>query len=249
MQKEFDFLSTAEKLKIELRHCWLSNGKRQESVAEHSWRLALMSFRFANKLDQPVNIEKCLKLAIVHDLAEAKVGDIPVFHCSDKIEKFVLENSAMLELKTFLNDLNGNEIYDLWYEFEMQQTLESKFIKALDKLEAFIQHNESPISTWEECEKRMVFQEKWLKKYCAYDSFLNTFCDSVIREAINKLPLPAKIYKKLNRMQELKRIYLFLMVKVKKVNKTCLVRMQLNVMNKTKIYINFIKKQGLHIDN
>jgi putative hydrolase of HD superfamily len=187
MQKELDFLLVAEKLKMELRHCWLSNGIRQESVAEHSWRLALMCFRYASKLDQPVNVEKCLKLAIVHDLAEAKVGDTPVFHCNSKAAKFELENSAMLELKQFLNDKNGDEIYDIWHEFEMQKTSESKFVRALDKLEAFIQHNESPLSTWEEREKRMIFQRKWLKQYCEYDSFLNALCNAVIEHAINKM--------------------------------------------------------------
>lgn len=187
MQKEFDFLFLAERLKKELRHCWLSNGVRQESVAEHSWRLALMVFRYAGKLDYPVNIEKCLKMALIHDLAEAKVGDIPVFKCDSKAKKFESEKSAMLELKDLLNDENGNEIYSLWHEYEMQQTGESKFVKALDKLEAFIQHNESPLSTWEEREKRMIFQKKWLKQYCEYDSFLNSFCDAVIDQAIDIL--------------------------------------------------------------
>lgn len=186
MQKELDFLFMTEKLKTELRHCWLSNGQRQESVAEHSWRLALMCFRYAPKLDHPVNVERCIKLAIVHDLAEAKVGDVPVFHVNSETDKFNLENSAMLEFKNFLNDENGDEIYNLWHEFEMQTTPESKFVKALDKLEAFIQHNESPLSTWEEREKRMVFQRKWLRQYCEYDSFLNRLSIAVVDQSINK---------------------------------------------------------------
>lgn len=202
MEKEFNFLLIAEKLKMELRHCWLSNGKRQESVAEHSWRLALMCFRYANKLDQSVNIEKCLKLALIHDLAEAKVGDVPVFDCKSKAEKFDRENLAMLEIKNLLHDENGDEIYDIWYEFEMQLTFESKFVKALDKLEAFIQHNESPLSSWEEREKRMIFQHKWLKKYCEYDSFLNALCDSVLQQAVEKLKMAGEDLKKIKSSAE-----------------------------------------------
>lgn len=53
--KELDFLKLAEKLKLELRHSWLSDGLRQESVAEHSWRLALMAFRYSNKLEAAGN--------------------------------------------------------------------------------------------------------------------------------------------------------------------------------------------------
>lgn len=190
MQKELDFLFLAEKLKKELRHSWLSGGTRLESVAEHSWRLALMTFRYADKLDQPVNLEKCLKMALIHDLAEAETGDIPVFHCQSyaaKKDKYEKEHAIMLRIKNFLDDQQGNELYDLWLEYENQQTYEGKFVKALDKLEAFIQHNEAPLSTWEEREKRMIFQKKWLIKFCEFDSFLNAFCRSVIERGIAKL--------------------------------------------------------------
>ncbi|MDZ4323104.1 MAG: HD domain-containing protein, partial [Alphaproteobacteria bacterium] len=78
MQHYVQFLNIAEKLKCEMRHSWLSSG-RQESVAEHSWRMGLMVMTFFPYLSQKVDLEKCLKMAILHDLAEAEVGDIPVF--------------------------------------------------------------------------------------------------------------------------------------------------------------------------
>lgn len=190
MKNELNFLNLSEKLKLVLRHCWLSDGRRQESVAEHSWRLALMVLRFAYKLSKKINIEKCLKMAIVHDLPEAIVGDCPVYECQSKDkkrEKFNLENAAMIEIKKLLNDENGNEIYDLWQEYESQSTYESKFVKALDKLEAFIQHNESPLSTWEEYEKEMIFQKKWLIDYCEFDPYMNELAEAVIEEAIQKM--------------------------------------------------------------
>ena len=190
MQKELDFLCLAEKLKLEMRHSWLSDGKRQESVAEHSWRLALMALRYASQLDQQVNVEKCLKLALIHDLAEAITGDIPVFQHQTNLaqqNKFENEYSAMKQIQTMLNDQNGDELLDLWLEFENQTSYESKFIKALDKLEVFIQHNEAPLTTWEEREKRMLFQKKWLIRHCEFDSFLNALCLSVIAQGVEKL--------------------------------------------------------------
>lgn len=190
MKSELEFLNLAEKLKLELRHCWLSDGIRQESVAEHSWRLALMVLRYGNKLNQSIDMEKCLKMAIIHDLPEAIAGDSPVYDCQSikrKEEKFKLETSAMQDIKQLLNDKGGEEIYELWLEYESQITYESKFIKALDKLEAFIQHNESPLSTWEEYEKEMIFQKKWLVQYCEFDPFLNEICVEVINRAKDKM--------------------------------------------------------------
>ncbi len=78
----------------------------------------------------------------------------------------------MLEIKQNLNDTNGNEIFALWMEYEEQSSYESKFIKALYKLEAFIQHNEAKLESWEYQEKKMLFENKWLIDYCAFDSFL-----------------------------------------------------------------------------
>lgn len=86
-----------------------------------------------------------------------------------------------------MNDQNFNEIYALWLEYENQQSYEGKFVKALDKLEAFIQHNEASIETWEFAEKLMFFEDKWLKKYCAFDSFLTKFAEAVIQEGHKKL--------------------------------------------------------------
>lgn len=190
MDQEFQFLKIAENLKKELRHSWLSNG-RQESVAEHSWRLCLMVFRFANRLDCSVNVEKCLKMALIHDLGEAITGDIPVFDTKtkhDKNIKFQNEYDAMQQIKNILdNDSQSQEMFELWHEYEMQNSYESRFIKALDKLEVFMQHNEANLSTLERKEKHMIFQEKWLRKYCRFDSFLDQLAEKVMQDSLNKL--------------------------------------------------------------
>lgn len=188
IKKEMDFLHLAQNLKTELRHCWYTDGRR-ESVAEHSWRLALMVIRFANQLDQPIDTFKCLKMALVHDLPEAIAKDLPVTlqNVETKALQFQKEKDAIEKISQLLGDSNGHEIRDLWYEYENQNTYESRFMKALDKLEAWIQHNEACITTWELREKEMVFQDKYLMKYCEFDSFLKSFAEEVIKDAIQKL--------------------------------------------------------------
>lgn len=181
-------LSLAEKLKCELRHSWLSNGQ-QESVAEHSWRLAFMVCLFAPYLAQPVNIEKSLKMALIHDLAEAETGDIPMFNCQDPVskqKKLINEQKVMFKIKSMLNNEIGQEIYDLWLEYEEKQSYEAKFVNALDKIEAHIQHGEADLSTWQHHEKLMIFQKRWLDKHCEFDPAMNLVKDLVKQTIYDK---------------------------------------------------------------
>lgn len=181
-------LSLAEKLKCELRHSWLSNGQ-QESVAEHSWRLAFMVCLFAPYLAKPVNIEKSLKMALIHDLAEAETGDIPMFNCQDPVskqQKLINEQKVMFKIKSMLNNEIGQEIYDLWLEYEEKQTYEAKFVNALDKIEAHIQHGEADLSTWQHHEKLMIFQKRWLDKHCEFDPAMNLVKDLVKQTIYDK---------------------------------------------------------------
>lgn len=183
-----DFLHLAEKLKFELRHSWLSNGRR-ESVAEHSWRLALMALALAPQLEHPVQLEKSLKMALIHDIVEAEAGDIPSFECTskeDKVLKQQREQQAITNIRDLLNDEIGDEIYALWQEFEAHQSIEAKFVMALDKLEVFLQHTEADLSTWLEKEKRMLFQPQWREDYCQHDATLQQFNDMITQAAIEK---------------------------------------------------------------
>ncbi len=200
-QKELAFLGLAENLKKELRHGWLSDGRR-ESVAEHSWRLSLMALRYADKLQKKVNVDQCIKIALVHDLAEAITGDTPVFHLQTtqaKSAKLKAEYAGMTEIRLLLADAQGDELFRLWEEYEDQISHESKFIKALDKLEAFIQHNESDLRTWEDREKRMLFQDKWLKQYCQFDPFLAAFCQSILDTGVRKLQMAGEDLERIKR--------------------------------------------------
>lgn len=141
-----EFLRKAENLKNTLRSAHTTKG-RHESTAEHSWRLSLLVLIIASNFEG-INRERLLKLAIVHDLGEAVCGDIPAVLQSDITEKSVLEREGMSTLCADLPfDLQA-ELLELWDEYEGASTPESCIIKALDKLETIIQHNqgENPAS-------------------------------------------------------------------------------------------------------
>lgn len=175
LKRIFQLLHLAEKLKNELRHSFTSTG-RKESVAEHTWRMALMGILVASKLDRKVNIEKLLKMILIHDLVEAEAGDTPipfmVHNATLKKEKEDKERIAINNIRSLLNNETGEEIYFLWNEFEACETYEAKTANALDKLEAQIQHNEADISTWESIEQELVYSRR---KYTRFDSFLDNF--------------------------------------------------------------------------
>lgn len=111
-----------------------------DTVAEHSWRLTLMAYIIASECGVHVNINRVMAIALVHDLAEAKTGDIDAYtvivgqrSVTDKGER---EAEAMQEMTEGIGF--GDTMYAIWKEYEDQQTLEAKFVKALDKIEAFL---------------------------------------------------------------------------------------------------------------
>ena len=139
-----DFLKIAERLKCNTRHSYTSSG-RHESVAEHSWRLTMMAYFMQDEFPE-ADIDKVIKMCIFHDMGEAITGDIPAFEKTTADSEH--ENSVMDELLDTLPEPYKTDLKELFAEMEALETLEAKIYKALDKLEALIQHNEADLSTW-----------------------------------------------------------------------------------------------------
>ena len=144
IRRLLDFLKIAEQLKCNTRHSYTSSG-RLESVAEHSWRLALMAMLVGDEFPD-LDMDKVIKMCLIHDLGEAFTGDIPTFEKSEKDEE--KEASLLNEWMMQLPEPFVSEMQELYREMEERKTLEARIYKALDNLEALIQHNESDISTW-----------------------------------------------------------------------------------------------------
>lgn len=139
-----DFLNVIEKLKCNTRHSWTSNG-RQESVAEHSWRLAVMAMLCADEYPD-LDIHKVMKMCLIHDWGEAITGDIPAFLKTEQDENE--EKSAVEKLISLLPVKEQEELRALFREMNERTTDEAKLYKALDNIEGLISHNEADISTW-----------------------------------------------------------------------------------------------------
>ncbi len=180
-----DLLKLAEGLKRELRHSWLSDGRR-ESVAEHSWQMALMAMVMHRHLEHPVDLSRTLQMIIVHDLVEAEVGDVPFFETGErKKKKAEREAAAMERIRGLLGGDGGMDLAELWWEFEARETPEAKFAGALDNLEVQLQHNLADFSTWEEIEYGLVYNK--MEKPCAHDAFLRAMSTAIQQQAEQKM--------------------------------------------------------------
>ncbi|MEM9998398.1 MAG: HD domain-containing protein [Bacteroidota bacterium] len=178
-------LRLAERLKFELRHSWTSQGRR-ESVAEHSYQMALMAMLLQPHLEHPVDLAHTLQMVLVHDLVEAEAGDVVFFDTGEaKARKAEREHTAIANLEAMLPPPTGAYVAALWHEFEEGVTSEARFARALDNLEVQLQHNRADLATWEPVEYELVYTKTG--RYTDHDAFLRAFAEAVTAEAETKM--------------------------------------------------------------
>ena len=176
-----EILHVAERLKDTPRHCTTTNG-RPESVAEHSWRVSLMASLLRHEFPD-LDMDKVVNMCLIHDLGECFTGDIPAFVKTDADRK---TEDALLEqwVKSLPEELSA-DISALYKEMEAQETAEAKLYKALDKLEALIQHNESPLSTWSENEYEL--NKTYAFETVSFSKWLTDLREEILKDTIEKI--------------------------------------------------------------
>ena len=140
IDKVIRFIKEIENLKSVTRTAWTKTGRR-ESTAEHSWRLAMLLMVLREDF-KDLDIDKAIKMSLVHDLGELYDGDISAKLQNDNDNKAEMEEKAMRRMLTILPENLAENIYDLWKEYNECCTKEAKLVKAMDKLETIVQHNQ-----------------------------------------------------------------------------------------------------------
>ena len=166
-----EILHIAERLKDTPRHCTTSK-RRIESVAEHSWRISLMAFLLKDEFPD-ADIDKVISFT----------GDIPTFIKTNHDRD--IEDSLLSQWVNTLPENISTRMSEVYSEMNKQETLESKIYKALDKLEAVIQHNESPIDTWSENEYEL--NQTYAFDVVQFSSWLTSLRKEILSDTLAKI--------------------------------------------------------------
>lgn len=139
-----DIMRTTGRLKDMTRHSWTAGG-RHESVAEHTYHLMMMAYFCRDEFPE-ADMVRVMEMCLFHDMGEAFTGDIPAFEKTNADE-----NEESRQVTAWIRSLPEGcreQVDSLFAEMDAMESTEAKIYKALDKLEAVIQHNEADISTW-----------------------------------------------------------------------------------------------------
>lgn len=180
-RKLLDIVNVAEKLKDTTRHCYTRNGRR-ESVAEHCWMMTLMAFFMRNEFPE-VDMNKVIQMCIIHDLGEAFTGDIPAFEKTAAHEQ--AEDTLLSDWVKSLPQSYSEEMLALYDEMIKRETTEAKVYKAIDGLEAVIQHNISDLSTW--IPKEYELNKTYANDKVDFSDYLKELRQEILKDTLKKI--------------------------------------------------------------
>jgi putative hydrolase of HD superfamily len=176
-----DALQIAERLKDATRHCYTKNG-RHESVAEHSWMMTLMAYFMKDEFPE-VDMDKVVQMCIIHDLGECFTGDIPTFDKTKAHEQN--EENLLYSWVRTLPENYANEMIAMYEEMAERKTIESKIYKAIDGLEALLQHNISDLSTW--IPKEYELNKTYADDKVAFSEYLTELREEIRKDTMEKI--------------------------------------------------------------
>jgi putative hydrolases of HD superfamily len=152
LDQQFAFLNEADRLKSVLRATTLCDGSRPENSGEHSWHLALYALVLADQSAPGVDINRVIKMLLIHDLVEIDVGDVPIHsdngqaHSSSTTQ--AAESAAADRIFGLLPADLAHDLRALWDEFEAAETPDALFAKSLDRVQPVMANLQSGGGTW-----------------------------------------------------------------------------------------------------
>ena len=148
LAQQMQFIAEIDKLKQVLRMTLLTDGSRRENDAEHSWHLAAMAVVLHEYAVEPVDLQRVLKMAVIHDLIEIYAGDTFAFDTQGNEDKAAREAVAADKLFSLLPAEQGAELRALWEEFDRMDSADSLFAASLDRLQPFMHNVLTGGHTW-----------------------------------------------------------------------------------------------------
>lgn len=150
LQRQLAFILELEKLKQVLRKTRPLGLSRYENSAEHSWQVALMAVTLVEYAHEPVDLDRVIKLLLVHDIAEIDVGDTIVYAAS-RVEGIAEKDlQAAQRIFGLLPEAQGVELLALWKEYESRESAEARFAQAMDRLMPVLHNLNNGGQSWRE---------------------------------------------------------------------------------------------------
>jgi putative hydrolase of HD superfamily len=150
MAAQFAFLTEADRLKGVLRGTTINDRSRRENSGEHSWHVALFALILSEHATKPVNIDRVIKMMLIHDLVEIDAGDNPIHGDHDPVEQERIEQLAADRIFGLLPPDQQLELRALWDEFEAAETDDAIFAKSIDRVQPVLANLETGGGTWPE---------------------------------------------------------------------------------------------------
>ena len=140
ISKVVSFVSELERLKCVTRQNRILDSDRHENSAEHSWHVAMMAIVFERHIPYAVNLGRVIKMLLIHDIVEIDAGDAYFYDDAARAEAEAKERKAAKRLFGMLPENEGEELLELWNEFEAAESKDALYAKALDALQPLINH-------------------------------------------------------------------------------------------------------------
>lgn len=148
LDQQIAFLNEADKLKTILRGTTLCDASRAENSAEHSWHLTLYALVLADQAGPEVDINRVIKMLILHDLVEIDAGDNPIFGDYDAADMEAQEQIAADRIFGLLPPDLRDDLRGIWEEFEAAESPSARFAKSLDRFQPPMQNLASGGGSW-----------------------------------------------------------------------------------------------------
>ena len=145
--KVFDFIREIEALKAVERKTRPIGLQRFENSAEHSWHICLTALMLKDHANAEVNIDRVIKMLLIHDLGEIDAGDVIVY-ASDNEDYKAAEAQGLRRVMSLLPEQKAAEFIALWEEFEQGDTADSRFAKAVDRIPPVLQNLDGNLHGW-----------------------------------------------------------------------------------------------------
>ena len=148
LDQQLKFSGEIDKMTEVYRRTMLISGVRNENDAEHSWHIAVMALLLKEYCVEEPNVERAIKMCVVHDLIEIYAGDTFAYDVAGNASKAEREEAAADKLYSQLPPEQGAELRALWEEFDAMETTDAKYAACLDRTQPLLHNTLTEGHTW-----------------------------------------------------------------------------------------------------